>query len=73
MNRSGENVSYRYRVIFVEEGKVIAVLNDSRDDKMITIDTSYSVENMHNYSYKDMPIGTIFTYKGGFINSFWDK
>ena len=39
-------------------------------EEFILIDTSYSLENLHNYSFRDIPLGTYFTYYRGKINGF---
>ena len=58
-------------VVFREHDLIWAKRVDNYyDDSIIYIDTSYSPGNSHNYSFRDIPIGTYFTYNKGLINGF---
>jgi hypothetical protein len=59
-------------VIFREYDLIWAKPADTyhNGDEIIYIDTSYSPGNSHNYSFRDIPIGTYFTYYKGLINGF---
>lgn len=57
-------------VVFKEHNLIWAKPVDtySNEDKFIYIDTSYSPANLNNNAYRDIPIGTFFTYLRGLIN-----
>jgi hypothetical protein len=42
--------------------------NYNYGDEYIEINTSYSHYNIHNYYYRNLPIGTYITYIRGLIN-----